>query len=224
MNKNLKAIISLVIIVVLIGLNFLLTGLVEKNPSLKISLTSDTKFAAETVTYFKKLDKPITISVISIDRYMEDPVVQRFNTIVKKLAAYNKNITLNELPFNNPETDTEAIQKYLSIQTEENPLTPITAIIESGDTVIFATPELNEEQQNYSFPTYEEVIVNKIQEAIGAEEQITIPANERLDVKEPVPFETSSNKKTSMILIYLILIPVIFFVSAGFLSKKKCVL
>ena len=138
MNNNMKTLISVIIIAVLIGLNFLLSDLVEKNPSMKLNLTSGVKLTSETVDYIKGVSKPVTFKVITTEQDSGHPIILQFNKIVTGIAALNSNITYVEVPYDTE--DLSAIEKYFQISQEKGEqLTPITVIIEEGENIEFAT-------------------------------------------------------------------------------------
>ena len=223
MNKNLKMLVSIAAIVVILVVNFLFTELVKSNPSLKLSLNSgNVSLTSETINYMKNVSKPVNFKIIVTEQDMAHPVIIQFKKIVNQLVAANKNITLSEIPYNSEE-DMPNIEKYLQLaQTNQEQLTPITIIMEEGEQTALATPEIDEEMQDYNFSTYEGVVVNKLRSILDpSAAEITIPSND-IGYKEPEPFEMSSKKKNSLVAVYMILIPAIFFALACFLSRKKC--
>ena len=223
MNKNMKALISLAIIVVLIGLNFMVVFMVEKNPSLKFNLSSSkVSLTAETTDYLKTIDKPVTLKIISVAQYVGDPVIQQFNQIAKKLASANKNFIFEEIAFDQQKEDSvQAIEKYINIaQERQEELSPLTIIIEEGENIALATPAMNEEEMDY-FSAFEGTFVNKLQGILDpSASEITIPRND-LNIKEPEPFEIGNKTLTTLIILYLIIIPAICFGLAAFLLRKK---
>jgi len=207
MNKNIKAVIAVAVIFVLVVINFLLADFVKTNSSLNLNIS-------KSAGIIKKLDRPVDFKIIVSELDADHPIVMEFRGIAERIVALNKNITLTEIPYNSDE-DMPNIEKYLNLaQENQEQLTPITIIIEEGENIAFATPEIDASQQNYDFASYDSVVAAKLQSVIS-------PGSEPTSA-ETEPYTASNRNKAIYIVIYLFVIPALFVVLGICFSKKKC--
>ena len=230
-NKVLKIILTLVIVVVLIGINPLMTILTNKDSTMRIDLTPGRLLSpsSETKKYLKTVDEKIKVFALTNENFAAHPEIMKLHTIVSKLTSLNKNFEYTIIDLSKEESE-----QFLAKHQENPNLSIISIIFEKGEESEIIMTDVNMANQNLlDFTSFERKFVNGINALIsrGAPE-IDIPSKGKVLDSEPIdPMSTvppdeavmkAAERNTNIILIiYLALIPLLIFI-AGFFLKRKC--
>lgn len=125
-------IFTLLLIIVLIGVNIGASALVNKYPSMQVDFTVGKNFelSEEMESYLDTVETDVKFTVLMLEEAFENngSYYMQINTLLKKMALYNDHITVEYVDLNNTPTFSE---KYDRINWDDS--TNYLMVVESGD-------------------------------------------------------------------------------------------
>lgn len=125
-------IFTLLLIVVLIGVNIGASALVNKYPSLQVDFTVGKNFelSDEMESYLDTVETDVKFTVLMTEEAFENngAYYMQINTLLKKMALYNDHVTVEYVDLNNTPTFSE---KYDKINWDDS--TDYLMVVESGE-------------------------------------------------------------------------------------------
>ena len=132
-KKKLSSVIfTLLLIVVLIGVNIGASALVDKYPSLQVDFTVGKNFelSSEMEEYLDTVETDVKFTVLMTEEAFENSgsYYMQINTLLKKMALYNEHITVEYVDLNNTPAFSE---NYDRINWDDT--TKYLMLVESGE-------------------------------------------------------------------------------------------
>jgi hypothetical protein len=217
-NNILKIAITLLVLVVLVGINFLTSAIVKSNPLLKADLTPDKFFtlSKESKQFGKSVTKPVKMYGLINDNYKADPVslglINKSHILAERLAATNRRLSFEALEINTEEQAAK-IAKY---ENGGEPITILSIILDDGSGFEIATPIIIQGQGSVDFSEFEKTLTNALRKLASPETpEINVPLKNEA---EPEEFKLTDSRVNNLITVFTIVIPLILFAVAGFLG------
>lgn len=131
-NKITSLVFTLLLILVLVGVNIGASALVDKYPSLQVDFTVGKNFelSSEMESFLDTLETDVKITVLMTEETFENngAYYMQINTLLKKMALYNSHISVEYVDLNNSPTFSE---NYPRISWDDP--SEYLMLIESGD-------------------------------------------------------------------------------------------